>query len=159
MHAHIHNAAVFRKSESNLYPFYCRRKGNGSGGTSLTRKPSFGSMRPFLHQYEVKVEGGKASSTLQPNSAPSSPLKSKESGFKRSLSFGAGPARKQLPKRPRTQSSLAAAVMQNHRKFDVNRQESVSATSVVTTPISPASNTPTSSASGGKCVVARQRKY
>lgn len=157
------NAAVFRKSEANLYPFYSRRKGNGGGGSSLTRKPSFGSMRPFLHQYEVKVDGSHTTSN-QPNSAPSSPLKSKGSGFKRSLSFGAGPPRKVLPKQPLTQSSLAAALMnqkrsdalsqplmQNQKRSDGHsRQESVPGTSVVTTPISmlPA-----------KCVVARQRKF
>lgn len=75
---------MFRKSEFNLYPFYSKKKGSG-GGVALTRKPSFGSMRPFLHQYEVKGQV-----TCGPNSAPSSPVKTKESGFKRSLSFGAG---------------------------------------------------------------------
>lgn len=80
---------MFRKSELNLYPFYSKKKGSG-GGVALSRRPSFGgSMRPFLHQYEVKGQPPRAVS-CGPNSVPSSPVKSKDSGFKRSLSFGAG---------------------------------------------------------------------
>jgi hypothetical protein len=69
---------------------------------ALTRKPSFGSMRPFLHQYEVK--GQTRTVSCGANSAPSSPVKSKESGFKRSLSFGAGVRKKPVV------SAAAAAV-------------------------------------------------
>ena len=150
------NIAVFRKTESNLFPFYSRRKGS-VGGTLLTRKPSMGSMRPFLHQYEVKLEGSTSPSS-QPNSAPTSPVKSKESVFKRrSLSFGAGPVRKQLPKRPHAESSLVTTLMPSQKKSAVfNIPEPVPTTGDVATPSSPSFNPPSSTApAAAKCVLAR----
>ena len=59
-------------------------------GVALTRRPSFGKNRPFIHQYEVKGQSSK------PSSAPATPVKVKETGFKRSISFGGGAN----PKRP-----------------------------------------------------------
>ena len=86
---HLSSTAVFRKSEYNLYPFYSKKKGaGGKAGVALSRKPSLGSVRPFLHQYEVKAPGTDG----LPNSAPTTPIKS-QGGFRRSLSFGAGPSR------------------------------------------------------------------
>ena len=147
---------MFRKSESNLYPFYSKRR--GSGGTALTRRPSFGSVRPFLHQYEVKGEASTGNkSTPQPNSAPSSPVKSKESGFKRSLSFGAGPAKKQLPKVASVQSSTTIGL--------ASKQQATTSTQVNPVPVSTSVVTPTvsggdqSSSAVGKCVVARQCEF
>lgn len=130
---------MFRKSELNLYPFYSKKKG-GNGGFPLTRKPSFGSMRPFLHQYEVKGQARAA-----PNSAPSSPVKTKESGFKRSLSFGAGARKKATPHPPRA-SPLGAPL------HEAVTKESVVATACATPPSQAA---PCSS----KRVVARQCEW
>lgn len=92
-----------RKSEFSLYPFYSKKKG-GAGGVPLTRKPSFGNPRPFLHQYEVK--GQARATSCGPNSLPSSPLKVKGSGFKRSLSFGAGSKTAPLKTPPLSQVAL-----------------------------------------------------
>ena len=137
-----HYAAVFRKSEFNLYPFYSKRKGGnggGAGGTSLTRKPSFGSVRPFLHQYEVKNHPRAASS--QPSSAPSSPIKSKDSGFKRSLSFGAG---------ARARHNAQPSPVPLQQMLAKNREEPVPSTR------SPPTTSSQATASNGKCVLARQ---
>lgn len=128
---------MFRKSEVNLYPFYSKKKG-GNGGVPLTRKPSFGSMRPFLHQYEVKGQARAAS--CGPNSAPASPVKTKESGFKRSLSFGAGARKKAVPRPPRPSPPLPVA--------DAKENTAVATTCATpTSQVTPSSN---------KCVVARQ---
>lgn len=133
--------AVFRKSEFNLYPFYSKKRGGG-GSVALTRKPSFGNMRPFLHQYEVK--GYARTVSCGPNSAPSSPVKSKESGFKRSLSFGAGARKKPVlhppsPRPPLVGPSLHVAGAKEH--------------GVVTTCATPTSQVGPSTS---KCVLARQ---
>lgn len=158
-------AAVFRKSETNLYPFYSKRRG-GAGGTALTRKPSFGSVRPFLHQYEVKGETNikkngckiEDKSPAQPNSAPSSPAKSKESGFKRSLSFGAGVAKKQMPKVPNSQSSPSLAGLMAAQKVATPTRAdlSVHSTTVATPAISRGDK---SMPASGKCVLARQCEF
>lgn len=134
--------AVSRKSEFNLYPFYPKKKG-ACGGVALTRKPSAGSMRPFLHQYEVKGQG--RASSCGPNSAPSSPTKSKGSaGFKRSLSFGAGRSKKMPPKAPPPSSRPVPPL-----QMVVDAKERTVSTS---------SATPTYQ-TGGKCVVARQCEF
>lgn len=85
-------SAVTRKNEFPLYSLYPVKKVQPSG-TQLSRKPSLGKNRPFLHQYEVK---GQYKPSSQPSSAPGTPIKSKESGFKRSLSFGGGINPRQL---------------------------------------------------------------
>ncbi len=135
---------MFRKSEATLYPFYSKRKG-GPGGVALTRKPSFGSVRPFLHQYEVKGHAARSVSS-QPNSAPSTPVKTKESGFKRSLSFGAGVHKK--PLLPRT------TLPPPQHTFTTPPQKQEGADDQGEAPPTP-SATPSSN---GKCVLARPRE-
>lgn len=141
-------SAVCRKNEITLYPFYKKKGGSGSGGggVPLTRKPSFNSMRPFLHQYEVKGQSG-------PNSAPSSPVKSKESGFKRSLSFGAG-ARKKPNQQKVTPHNLPPLSMPTATAVKDH-------TPLVTcaTPPAPKTTPTTVVPAAGKCVVARQCKH
>ena len=94
-HTLTHTTAVSRKNEFPLYSIYPVNPAgsiaipNPLSGARLSRKPSFGKNRPFLHQYEVKGQQGMTTPT-QHNSAPNTPVKSKEAGFKRSLSFGGG---------------------------------------------------------------------
>ena len=134
-------SAVFRKSEFSLYPFYSKKKGN-AGGVPLTRKPSFGNPRPFLHQYEVK--GQIRATSCGPNSVPSSPTKVKGSGFKRSLSFGAGSKPVPLKTPPLSQVAVPP------QRAAETAPEGVA---VCATPNSQMS------AKSSKCVVARQCKF
>ncbi len=118
---------------------------------ALTRKASFGSMRPCLHQYEVKGRGSGG-----PNSAPSSPVKTKDSGFRRSLSFGGpGMGRKAPPPplpppppHPPRQAPVTTPTLPS--KPSTPKEEGV------VTPCSATPTNPTMTSSGGKCVVARQ---
>ena len=112
---------------------------------ALTRKPSLGGVRPFLHQYEVKGENKGVSS--QPNSAPTSPIKSKESGFRRSLSFGAGIAgRKYIQKASLPHPLTLPATSQ----LSGGKEEESTTTTTCATPTSQVVS------SNGKCVMARQ---
>ena len=83
--------AVSRKSEFTLAPLFPNKKQPTPtlSGMSLSRRLSFGKNRPFLHQYEVKGQPDVATHA-QPSSAPTTPVKAKGGGFKRSLSFGGG---------------------------------------------------------------------
>lgn len=139
------SAAVFRKNEFNLYPFYSKKKGLGTslGGVGLTRKASFGAsggVRPFLHQYEVKghessatpsdKKGDESSDQGKHSSAPTSPVKSRV--VRRTLSFGAQPTKGGSKRINRLSSS--GSVASNY------------------VPIAPAVAPPTTT---NKCVVAR----
>ena len=178
------HAAVFRKNEFNLYPFYSKKKGGGAGsssqlgGVGLTRKASFGAgggggVRPFLHQYEVKGQQSSTSKSDVPadktddsssdqgkhSSAPSTPVKSRV--VRRTLSFGAQPSSKGSgggggSKRVNRPSSLSSSNCASSCSGGAGSSSS-SKQSLSYVPIAPAPPPPSSSSSN-KCVVARPCK-
>ena len=111
----------------------------------------------------MKGEAGSSvgKSPSQPNSAPSSPVKSKESGFKRSLSFGAGPAKKQLPvvaanSVPMIPGGIGIMSRPQVATPSRARPSPVQQAPVATPTVS--KSDASSTVAPGKCVVARQRE-